>query len=66
MIIDLSPLLAELDEEIARAEQALRNAERCLVELRGQRAGVLMAVQRAQLALEQPIVTEGDGDGLDR
>lgn len=63
--IDLSPLLAELDTAIKVAEQQLLSAQLNLAEMRGKRAGVVLAVEAAQQAiqLELPTITEGDGDG---
>lgn len=66
MTIDLSPLLAELDAAIEAAERALLSAQLRLAELRGQRAGVLLAVRVAQeevgaqdIASLSPVITEG-------
>lgn len=61
MTIDLSPLLAELDAQIEAAEQQLLIMQLRLAELRGRRAGVVLAVEHAQQAiqLELPTITEG-------
>jgi hypothetical protein len=55
-IIDLSPLLRDLEQQIADAEQEARIIQLKLARLRGLRDGVLMAVEQAQQA---PIVRNG-------
>jgi hypothetical protein len=56
-IIDLSPLLRDLDRQLAEAEQEARVLQMKLARLRGLRDGVIMAVEHAQQA--PPVVTEG-------
>jgi hypothetical protein len=58
-IIDLTPLLRDLERQIEEGEQEARVIQMKLARIRGQRDGVLMAVEHAQ----QPpaVVSEGAG-----
>ena len=70
--IDISAILRELDADIAEAEQRYTEAQRRLDDLRGQRRGVLLVLERGQR--QPPIITEGEvrpaeerpGDGMAR
>lgn len=55
-VIDLSPLLADLNTQIADAEQEARVLQLKIARLRGLRDGVIMAVEHAQA----PTVTTGE------
>jgi hypothetical protein len=56
-IIDLSPLLRDLDQQLEAAEQEARVVQLKIARVRGLRDGVLMAVERAN---QQPVVTTSD------
>lgn len=56
-IIDLSPLLRDLEARIAAADEAVIAARIEAARLRGIHAGVLMAVERAN---QQPAMTSGE------
>ena len=54
--IDIGVILRELDAEIAEAEQREKEATARRVYLEGQRAGVLLVLERSQ----RPVITEGE------
>ena len=55
-MIDLTPLLTDLDVQIAEAAQQAQAAQVHLATLRGERAGMLRIVA----ALQQPVVTTSE------
>lgn len=61
-VIDLSPLLHDLNQQIEEGEQEARVVQMKLARLRGMRDGVLLAVERANQAGRPeppPVVTNG-------
>ena len=58
--IDISAILHELDAEIAEAEQREREAVVHLADLRGQRRGVLLVLERSQRQRVGPAVPIGE------